>query len=152
MSKIIDKDKPSITKEEIAKHLYETQKRKFTMAECAQIVDLFFDAAKAHILENKKLLLTHFGSFKLVERSERPGRDFATGETVTITPRTVVRFSSAGELRRKINNTVFEPALPPSLEALTIRPSNHQANFINKIDVLIEKFSCARENLLKLIG
>jgi len=54
------------------------------------------------IKAGKRVTLTGFGSFSIVERAPRTGRNPKTGETVPIPPRRVVKFRPGRELSVKI--------------------------------------------------
>jgi len=56
----------------------------------------------AAIKEGKRVSLSGFGSFSLVERAPRTGRNPRTGEKVPIPPRRVVKFRPGRELAVKI--------------------------------------------------
>jgi DNA-binding protein HU-beta len=56
----------------------------------------------AAIIEGKRVTLTGFGSFSIVERGPRTGRNPKTGETVPIPSRRVVKFRPGRELSVKI--------------------------------------------------
>ncbi len=54
------------------------------------------------IQEGERVTLVGFGSFSLVERAPRVGRNPKTGETVRIPPRRTVRFRPGKELSDKL--------------------------------------------------
>ncbi|ADW18773.1 histone family protein DNA-binding protein [Desulfobulbus propionicus DSM 2032] len=56
----------------------------------------------AAITEGKRVTLVGFGSFSVVDRAPRKGRNPKTGETVPIPPRRVVKFRPGKELAGKI--------------------------------------------------
>lgn len=56
----------------------------------------------AAIKEGKRVTLTGFGSFSIVERAPRTGRNPKTGERIPIPPRRVVKFRPGRELSVKI--------------------------------------------------
>jgi nucleoid DNA-binding protein len=56
----------------------------------------------AAIKEGKRVTLTGFGSFTIVERAPRTGRNPKTGEKVPIPPRRAVKFRPGRELSQKI--------------------------------------------------
>jgi len=56
----------------------------------------------AAIKEGKRVTLTGFGSFSIVERAPRTGRNPKTGETVPIPPRRAIKFRPGKELSVKI--------------------------------------------------
>jgi integration host factor subunit alpha len=49
-------------------------------------------------------MISNFGKFCVKKKSERRGRNPATGEDMMMRPRKVVTFRSSGKLRKKIND------------------------------------------------
>ena len=56
----------------------------------------------AAITRGRRVTLTGFGSFTIVERAPRTGRNPKTGEAVPIPPRRVVKFRPGKELAQKV--------------------------------------------------
>jgi DNA-binding protein HU-beta len=56
----------------------------------------------AAIKDGKRVTLTGFGSFSVVDRAPRTGRNPKTGETIPIPSRRVVKFRPGKELSVKI--------------------------------------------------
>ncbi|WP_448874164.1 HU family DNA-binding protein [Desulfobulbus propionicus] len=56
----------------------------------------------AAMQEGKRVTLVGFGSFSVVARAPRTGRNPKTGETVPIPPRRVVKFRPGKELSVKV--------------------------------------------------
>jgi DNA-binding protein HU-beta len=56
----------------------------------------------AAITEGRRVTLTGFGSFTIVERASRTGRNPKTGQVVPIPPRRVVKFRPGKELAQKV--------------------------------------------------
>ncbi len=67
------------------------------------IVDGFFHEITHALKDGDSVKLSGFGVFNLRRKRERPGRNPKTGESVTIKPRTVVRFHAGNKLRSRIN-------------------------------------------------
>ena len=59
-------------------------------------------ALEAAMKEGQRVTLVGFGSFSVVDRAPRTGRNPKTGETVPIPSRRVVRFRPGKELADKI--------------------------------------------------
>ena len=55
------------------------------------------------IVQDGKLKLSGFGTFDVLSKGERLGRNPRTGEDVMITPRRTISFSLSQKLRSKIN-------------------------------------------------
>ncbi len=75
---------------------------KISKRAAAQGLDGMLTTLFAAIREGKRVTLTGFGSFTIVERASRTGRNPKTGETVPIPSRRVVKFRPGKELSRKI--------------------------------------------------
>lgn len=66
-------------------------------------VNAFFEALEQALAEGEKVQLFGFGNFSVEERSERKGRNPATGESITIPATKQVKFAPASTLKAKIN-------------------------------------------------
>ncbi|MDR2550618.1 MAG: HU family DNA-binding protein [Desulfobulbus sp.] len=75
---------------------------KISKKAAAQSLDGMLATLFAAIKEGKRVTLAGFGTFSIVERAPRTGRNPQTGETVPIPPRRVVKFRPGRELSRKI--------------------------------------------------
>jgi len=67
----------------------------------ARGLDGLLSTLRAAMLSGKQVRLLGFGSFSVVERAPRIGRNPKTGEVVPIPPRRVVRFRPGKELLMK---------------------------------------------------
>jgi integration host factor subunit alpha len=69
----------------------------------------FFGSSRAYGLitssGNEDVLISGFGKFCVKEKSERKGRNPATGDEMLLRPRKVVTFRCSGKLRDKINGS-----------------------------------------------
>ena len=66
------------------------------------VVDATFDAIRDAMAKGEKVTLTGFGSFEVVQRNEREGRNPRTGEKITIGARKAPQFRPGSELKRAI--------------------------------------------------
>lgn len=88
---------PAVTRKELA---YKVQKMIEVKPPIAKkIVNIFFDTIRENLLNSRTVKLTTFGTFSVVQKNARPGRNIRTGETVMIQPRKVVRFRPSRRLR-----------------------------------------------------
>lgn len=71
-----------------------------TLKESREIVDLVLSAIHGELADNKSVRLMNFGTFDLVDRAERAGRNPQTGEALTIPAKTVVRFRPGRALKQ----------------------------------------------------
>ncbi len=70
----------------------------------SEIVDNFFELLINDLIVNKKTKITSFGTFKVVNKNERVGRNPKTKVLAKISSRKVVKFKPALILKNKINN------------------------------------------------
>ncbi|OQX07293.1 MAG: hypothetical protein BWK76_25045 [Desulfobulbaceae bacterium A2] len=63
-----------------------------------------FTAMTEAMEAGERVTLANFGSFRVVRRGERKGRNLHTGESVPIPPRRVVKFVASRGLTRKVDD------------------------------------------------
>ena len=68
-----------------------------------QIVDAAFDEIASALENGDKLMFPGFGTFCVVERKERKGRNPQTGDEITIPARKVVKLRVAKMLRDRVS-------------------------------------------------
>jgi DNA-binding protein HU-beta len=64
-----------------------------------KVISAFLEEAKKILKEEGKLTLTGFGTFRVVERAAREGRNPQTGELIKIPATKVVRFKPGKDLK-----------------------------------------------------
>ena len=72
-------------------------------AESADIVDAVLTEIIDVIVSGEDLQLRSFGSFHVLSKNERPGRNPRTGIPATVSARRAVTFKPSGVLRARIN-------------------------------------------------
>ncbi len=70
-----------------------------TKAEAEEAMTAFLDAVKEGLKDGGKVTLTGFGSFTVVERKARTGRNPKTGEPVEIPETRTVKFTPSDKLQ-----------------------------------------------------
>ncbi len=70
-----------------------------TKADAERALNAFFDLSKSAIKKERKLPLAGFGTFVVVERKARTGRNPQTGAPIQIKASKVVRFRPGKELK-----------------------------------------------------
>ena len=92
----------SVTKKDISKSIYS----KFGTSEktISLFVDNIFNIFKKLLKEEKKLNLKNIGTFKILNKSKRIGRNPKTGEYHLISERKSLSFKASENLKNKINN------------------------------------------------
>ena len=68
------------------------------------IVDDFFETLISEIIKFKKIKISSFGTFEVINKKERIGRNPKTKEEAKITSRKVVKFSPSLIFKKKIND------------------------------------------------
>jgi integration host factor subunit alpha len=66
-------------------------------------VNKILEIMKATLASGEDVLISGFGKFCVREKSERVGRNPATGNPMTLSARRVVTFKCSGKLREKCN-------------------------------------------------
>ena len=67
------------------------------------LVDDFFDTFITELIKSNKMQISSFGTFKVIDRKERIGRNPKTKIEAKILPRKVVKFKPSLLLKEKIN-------------------------------------------------
>ena len=70
----------------------------------SKIVDDFFEILIREIINSNKIKISSFGTFTVLYKKERIGRNPKTKIEVKILPRKVVKFKSSSLLKEKFNN------------------------------------------------
>ena len=68
-----------------------------------RIVDHFFESIILTIIKSNKIKISSFGTFSVLNKKERIGRNPKTGVEAKIFPRKVVKFKPSLSLKKKIN-------------------------------------------------
>jgi len=91
----------ALTKAQI---IEETMKKNgFSRKKSTEIVETTLEIIKSTLASGEDVMISGFGKFCLKQKSERRGRNPATGEDMMLAPRKVVTFKCSGKLRDKIN-------------------------------------------------
>ena len=69
----------------------------------SSVVDNFFEIMINEIIRKKKLKISNFGTFKVLNKKERLGRNPKNKIIATIKSRNVVNFKASNNFKRKIN-------------------------------------------------
>ncbi len=69
----------------------------------SETVETLLEIIKKTLASGEDLLVSSFGKFCVKEKSERRGRNPATGDSMMLTPRKVVTFKCSGKLRDRVN-------------------------------------------------
>jgi integration host factor subunit alpha len=75
----------------------------FSRKKSIELVETMLELIKGTLANGDDLLVSGFGKFCVREKSERRGRNPATGDDLILRPRRVVTFKCSGKLRKKVN-------------------------------------------------
>ena len=70
----------------------------------SQIVDDFFELLIDELIKKKKVKISSFGTFKVIYKKERIGRNPKTKVVAKICARKIVKFKPSLKTKEKINN------------------------------------------------
>ena len=94
--------KKNFTRRDLANKIY--QNLGFSKNLSSKIVDDFFEILILEIIKSNKIKISSFGSFTVLHKKERIGRNPKTKIEVKIRPRKVVKFKYSSLLKEKFNN------------------------------------------------
>ena len=83
---------------------YVSQKTNFTQENSALAVNAVYDALREALCSDSKLIITGVGTFTLVERAPRAGRNPITGEPISIPAKKAIKFKAAPNVVKAIND------------------------------------------------
>ena len=69
------------------------------------IIDNFFEILIQELLKSNKVKISSFGTFKVINKKERIGRNPKTKIEAKIVPRKVVKFKSSLLVKEKLNSS-----------------------------------------------
>ncbi len=75
----------------------------FTLKKSTKTVEAILEIIKQTLESGEDVLISGFGKFCVKDKSERKGRNPATGEDLMLAPRRVVTFRCSGKLRERVN-------------------------------------------------
>ncbi len=75
---------------------------KLTKADSKKALDAFLKVTSGALKKGQRVALVGFGSFTVVKRSARTGRNPQTGKEIKIAAKKVVKFSPGAELKGKV--------------------------------------------------
>ena len=70
----------------------------------SKIIDSFFETLISHIIKFNKVKISSFGTFEVIKKRERIGRNPKTKEEAKISSRKIVKFKPSSIFKNKINN------------------------------------------------
>ena len=94
--------KKNLTRKDLSNKIY--QNLGFSKNFSSMIIDNFFETLIQELLKSNKIKISSFGTFKVINKKERIGRNPKTKEKAIITPRRVVKFKPSLSVKTKLNN------------------------------------------------
>ncbi|HOK60183.1 MAG: HU family DNA-binding protein [Tenuifilum sp.] len=76
---------------------------KITKADAKKALDAFIKTTGTALKKGDRVALVGFGSFSVVKRNARTGRNPQTGKPINIKAKKVVKFKAGSELSGKVN-------------------------------------------------
>ncbi len=74
------------------------------MEKSVELLETLLEIMKKSLEEGDDVLISGFGKFCVKQKSERKGRNPATGEDLILPPRKIVSFKCSSVLRKRIDN------------------------------------------------
>ena len=90
----------ALTKNDIVTRIHELG---FTKKQSIDIIEGLLEIIKRSLVDNDDVLISGFGKFCVKDKSQRRGRNPATGSDMILRNRRVVTFKCSGKLRNRIN-------------------------------------------------
>ena len=94
--------KKNFTRKDLSINIF--KKLGFSKNFSLEIVDNFFETLVQHLVKFNKLKISSFGTFEVISKKERIGRNPKTKVEARITPRKIVKFKPSLFFKKKINN------------------------------------------------
>ena len=76
---------------------------RLTKKQSSETVEALLEIMRETLASGEDVLISGFGKFCVKEKTERKGRNPATGEDMMPAPRKVVTFKCSGKLRERVN-------------------------------------------------
>ncbi len=76
----------------------------FPKRQSVELMEILIETIKGSLESGEDVLVSGFGKFCVKEKSERRGRNPATGGGMMLAPRKVVTFKCSGKLRDRVNS------------------------------------------------
>ena len=94
--------KKNFTRKDLSNKIY--QNLGFSKNYSSTVIDNFFETLIQELLRSNKIKISSFGTFKVIHKKKRIGRNPKTKEEAIIVPRKVVKFTPSLLVKQKINN------------------------------------------------
>ncbi|AXB79125.1 integration host factor subunit alpha [Novosphingobium sp. P6W] len=111
----VQRQSGALSRVELGAAIY--RETEMTRVQAASIVDAILNRIAIALARGEVVKFPHFGTFVLMDKVARPGRNPKTGDPYEIAPRRVVTFRASDSLKSRV-----QPVLPG------LRAEKHHAN------------------------
>jgi len=94
--------KKNFTRKDLSNKIY--KELGFSKNYSSNLVDDFFEILVQYLIKLEKIKISSFGTFQVVKKKERIGRNPKTKVEAKILSRKIVRFKASSIFKKKINN------------------------------------------------
>ena len=94
--------KKNFTRKDLSYKIY--QNLGFSKRYSLTVIDNFFETLIQELLRSNKIKISSFGTFKVIHKKKRIGRNPKTKEEAIIVPRKIVKFTPSLLVKQKLNN------------------------------------------------
>ncbi len=92
-----------VNKTELVEKIVTDKENTVTKKDAAMYIDTVFDVIKDLMSDGHSVFINGFGTFEVVERPERQGRNPQTGESIVIVASKAPKFKAAKGLKDAVN-------------------------------------------------
>ena len=96
-------EKKNFTRKDLTIQIYKNLG--FSKSYSLSLVDNFFEILVSSLIKSNKLKISSFGTFEVINKKERIGRNPKTKVEARISPRKIVKFKPSQFIKRKLNNS-----------------------------------------------
>ena len=94
--------KNNFTRKSLANKIYKNLG--FSKNISSTIIDDFFESLSLELIKNNKIKISSFGTFQVINKRERIGRNPKTKVDAKISARKIVKFKPSNFIKKKINS------------------------------------------------
>tara|TARA_Y100000590_G_scaffold405892_1_gene494596 strand:- start:2087 stop:2377 length:291 start_codon:yes stop_codon:yes gene_type:complete len=94
--------KNNFTRKSLANKIYKNLG--FSKNISSTIIDDFFESLSSELIKNNKIKISSFGTFQVINKRERIGRNPKTKVDAKISARKIVKFKPSNFIKKKINS------------------------------------------------
>ena len=76
----------------------------FSKSYSSKIIDDFFESFSSELIKSNKVKISSFGTFEVINKKERMGRNPKTKDEAKITARKIVKFKPSLSIKKKLNS------------------------------------------------